>query len=77
MTKFPDTGEGAIACLQEESVLELLAGDPEVTTKPDPSVEGVWLVSNKNWKAIVYLGGYKDPFGKIREDNDFEIIEIS
>lgn len=41
---------------------------------PDPQVEGVWKVFTPNFECdwIVYLKGYKEPFGNIREHNDFE-----
>lgn len=74
--KYPDTLAGAVACLREESTL-VLADEP--TGQPDPQVEGVWLVNldedanDGNNAAIVYLGGYADPWGNLREDNDFEV----
>lgn len=71
--KHPDTKQGAIDYLREESTLDL-SGD--IHGKPDSSVEGVWMLWNheKSWTAIVYLAGYKDPFGHIRESNDFEEV---
>jgi len=67
--KYPDTAGGAIACLQSDSTLDV----KEATARPDPSVEGVWEVRCPNGdRAIVYLAGYKDPFGQIRSRNDFE-----
>jgi hypothetical protein len=41
-------------------------------------VTGVWKVTTKRWpeQAIVYLAGYRDPLGKIREHNDFEVGPI-
>ena len=46
------------------------------TARPDPTVYGVWEVKHpKNddgHRSIVYLAGYKDPWGKTREHNDWE-----
>jgi hypothetical protein len=49
---------------------------------PDPSVAGVWLVTAPHKKAgkpaigfIVYLGGYNDPFGNERAEDDFECVD--
>jgi hypothetical protein len=40
----------------------------------DPSVEGVWAVDNpaKHLRLVIYMAGYRDPFGKVRTMNDFE-----
>ena len=67
---YPDTPDGAIACLKELSILDL----DHASAVPDPVVDGVWLVKLANGvKVIVYLAGYKDPFGKIRQIDDFEV----
>jgi hypothetical protein len=40
---------------------------------PDPTVDGVWKVDLKSGHTIIaYLKGYKDPWGQIRDINDFE-----
>src|SRR5437899_12711790 len=67
--KYPDTAEGAIAYLKKDSTLNLTGA----TARPDPSVRGVWEVKTpKGVRAIVYLAGHPDPFGKLRPTNDFE-----
>jgi hypothetical protein len=73
--QFPDTAQGAIDALLDMSVFKR----EEVTGAiPDPSVEGVWLVRLKlKWDpdtngAIVFLAGYRDPWGQVRAHNDFE-----
>lgn len=69
---YPDTEAGALACLREDSQL-LLAG---ATAKPDPYVQGVWEVTTAgSLRVIVYLAGYRDPFGDVRASNDFEVGE--
>lgn len=73
MIKYNDTPEGVRDMLKAESALDPAHIDAARYT-PDPHVEGVWLAEfgNGSW-AIAYLGGYRDPFGKVREDNDFEV----
>ena len=73
MIKYNDTPEGVRDMLKAESTLDPAHIDAARYT-PDPQVEGVWLAEfwNGAW-AIVYLGGYRDPFGQVREDNDFEV----
>jgi hypothetical protein len=69
--KYPDTREGAIEYLRDESTLDLSG---EITAKPDPSVQGVWrIVTQDHMYATVYLAGYRESFGNIREHNDFEV----
>jgi hypothetical protein len=73
MIKYNDTPEGVRDMLKAESALDPAHIDAARYT-PDPHVEGVWLAEfgNGSW-AMAYLGGYRDPFGKVREDNDFEV----
>ncbi len=69
--KYPDSAEGAIACLTELSTYKTKGA----TVRPDPSVQGVWQVTmpaEQGRRAIVYLAGYRDPWGKVRPNNDFE-----
>ena len=69
---YPDTSHGAISMLIEESTIDMT----DSTAKPDPIVCGVWEVKHPNddegHRSIVYLAGYKDPWGKTREHNDWE-----
>ncbi len=70
--KHPDTSAGAIQSLKEQSDLKTEGA----TARPDPSVEGVWMVTlpkEGGRKAIVYLAGYKEPAGSARKHNDFEV----
>lgn len=70
--QYPDSAAGAIECLAYLSAFDTKGA----TARPDPSVEGVWMVTMKSGEqAIVYLKGYKDPLHKIRETNDFEEVE--
>lgn len=75
--KYDDTAAGAIEALTELSSYNTT----NAYARPDPSVRGVWLVTcpeNKKHNAkqfIVYLKGYKDPLGQIREVNDFEGVD--
>jgi len=69
---YPDTSQGAISMLIKESSINMT----DSTARPDPFVCGVWEVKHPNddegHRSIVYLAGYKDPRGKIREHNDWE-----
>lgn len=70
---YPDTEQGAFEFLAKEST-----HDPKTFLKaiPDPAIEGVWEVTRKDVgngiASIIYMAGYKDPFGNIRKYNDFE-----
>ena len=70
--KFPDTLAGAKAMLKDAGYDGNLGG---VAGMPDPVAEGVWLVYTKPYPIIAYLAGYREPFGNIRESNDFEEVE--
>lgn len=73
--KYPDSKEGAVQMLRDDTRLKL---SDKPRGRSDPYVEGVWLISldptenDGNDCVIVYLAGYRDPFGRIRERNDFE-----
>lgn len=70
--RYPDSQDGAVACLKEMSTLKTKGA----TARPDPSVQGVWLVTlpaEGGRRAVVYLGGYRDPMGQVRPNNDFEV----
>jgi hypothetical protein len=58
--QFPDTEQGAIEFMKFMSSHNM----DGATARPDPVVDGVWLVSHKNGKSIVYLN-----------DMDFEDID--
>ena len=73
---YPDTAKGAIQYLKDDSTLNL----KHATAKADPKVDGVWLVKmpkedESSRYGIVYLAGYKDVWGDIRQENDFETGE--
>lgn len=77
---FPDTAEGAKAALMSMAIYK----DKDLGgVIADPWVEGVWKVmhtakATKKYgttASIVYLAGYKNPWGEIRQDNDFEDVE--
>lgn len=72
---YKDTADGARQALLEMSVY---TADQLGTVQPDPKVKGVWMVNHKgeNTASIVYLAGYPDPDGNIREENDFEDVEV-
>lgn len=77
MTKYPDTEKGARDALHEMAVYDGKRG----TVICDPYVIGVWAIKGAFDDptcpdAVVYLGGYRDPFGNVREDNDFEECEV-
>lgn len=75
--KYNDTKSGCIEFIKKESLLKITKNS---NFYPDPSVEGVWKITNLkcSWgvtTAIIYMAGYKNPWGKIRNDNDFEEVE--
>lgn len=73
MKKYHDTARGALACLADESTLDVSPGNVE-SVHADPSVDGVWAVYLKSGEmAVVLLAGYRDPWGRIRQANDFEV----
>lgn len=65
--QYPDTEEGAIAALGNLSTHSMKGAK----ARPDPYIKGVWLVSHRNGKSIVYLKGYDD---QSQVMNDFEDI---
>jgi hypothetical protein len=69
--RWPDTAAGAIAALGTLSVHTVTGA----TARPDPVVEGVWLVTHKAGQSIVYLAGYHEPLGNVRKINDFEDVD--
>jgi len=79
VTKYPDTARGVQQMLVKDSTLSNKDLEGAVFT-PDPWVKGVWKVqlarvADDGWETtavIAYLAGYPDPWGDIRDDNDFE-----
>jgi hypothetical protein len=76
--RFPDNEQGAIQALLSMADPREIKSTNIAKANPDPQVEGVWEILFKkpipggDTKAIVYLAGYPDPFGKIRAYDDFE-----
>jgi len=72
VTVYPDTAKGAEAMLRDESTY-FSNGETVVRARPDPEVQGVWeVITSANVRCIAYLAGYKDPWGNVRQFNDFE-----
>lgn len=73
--KYTDSLAGAVKMLRECSTLKL---NPTPAGRPDPHVDGVWMVyidpktNDGQDSAIAYLAGYCDAWGRLREMNDFE-----
>lgn len=75
----PDSEQGAKTALADMSIIKK---EQMGEASADPAVEGVWKVTlNERGRkkhgidfCIVYLAGYKDPFGDVREVNDFESV---
>lgn len=82
--KYPDSEKGVIAFMNDPKEVNksftksLDIGGPHTSVWADDSVEGVWAVDNylTGTRVIVYLGGYKNPMGEMRDANDFEEGEI-
>lgn len=70
-TKYPDTLSGARQYLADAG----LRMTGKERGQCDPQVEGVWQVTLSDYAtAVVYLAGYRDPWGRRREVNDFEEV---
>jgi len=72
---YPDTKAGIKDYLRDNVSKQYvkLLDDPKTRYKMDQWVHGVWAVDfAPGTRFIVYLAGYKDPHGKVREYNDFE-----
>ena len=76
--KYPDNKAGVIKFMKNpKEVKQTFTTSldlPNCDIHADPQVVGVWAVDSMKTgsRVIVYLGGYKDPWGEIREGNDFE-----
>ena len=67
--KYSDNSSGVLQMLSENTSYDLKGS----TLVPDSSVQGVWEVKLKDGHRVVaYLAGYPDPWGFVREINDFE-----
>lgn len=74
MWQHPDTAAGARECLNSLVDAAVRQQFAAAVYKADPSVEGVWAADLPDGtRAIIYLCGYKTPFGSPREHNDFEV----
>ena len=78
--KFKDSQAGAIECLNaimNKGFVKRL-DVPSCVIQADPAVAGVWAFSNfkTGTRFILYMGGYRDPMGKIRQYDDGEEGEI-
>lgn len=66
--KYPDTREGAVQCLKDESTYDMTQVRQVI---PDPSCKGVWAVDlYSGTRVIVYLKGYG--YNENATMNDFE-----
>lgn len=74
--KYPDSKAGILEYMKNEydprfvKLIDL----PTCRIHADPQVEGVWAVDSikTGFRCIIYLAGYKNPWGDIREMNDNE-----
>lgn len=72
---YPDSRGGVLMMLKENTTFPI-TGDERA--EADPAVDGVWLVHltqplpEDDTVVVAYLAGYRDPWGRIREHNDFE-----
>ena len=75
---YPDSKEGTLALLREESTINLSEDNNNINVESDPCVEGVWKVeidpetNDDDNVVIVYLAGYVNPWGMKRIVNDWE-----
>lgn len=74
MWQHSDTAAGARECFSSLADAATRQQFAAAVYKADPSVEGVWAADLLDGtRAIIYLCGYKTPFGALRERNDFEV----
>ena len=79
---YPDSKEGVLSLLREESTINIPEDNNKVSVESDPHVEGVWKVdidpkiNDDENVVIVYLAGYIDPWGRKRIVNDWETGNI-
>jgi hypothetical protein len=72
--KHEDTALGAWACLMSLADAQTRAEFNGAGFKRDPVHQGVWAADGEHrQRAIIYLAGYPDAFGRTRTINDFEI----
>lgn len=57
MTRFSDTPEGALACLNAEAGWDLKIDD--VAARADDYVEGCWLLRTHRGAFLVYVAGHE------------------
>ena len=75
---YPNSKEGVLSLLREESTINIPADNNQITVESDPYVDGVWKVdidpktNDEDNVVIVYLAGYFDPLGEKRIENDWE-----
>jgi hypothetical protein len=71
---YNDSSIGAISFLKDASKINLNGA----IASADHKIQGVWLVEHRQNvgadMSIVYLRGYKDGIGNIREKNTFESV---
>jgi hypothetical protein len=73
--RYSDTRAGVLQYLRDDSSLDLRPTNIR-SVSIDNQVEGVWEVMLSDCQVIVYLAGYKDPWGRTRTENDFEVCEL-
>lgn len=78
MKTYADTEQGALEFIANETCLKCTSNSKCI---PDTAIKGVWKVTDLkvgkrvHIDAIIYMSGYPDPFGGIRDTNDFENSE--
>jgi hypothetical protein len=76
--KFPSSKVGILKFMNDPKQVKASFAKsldlPNCDIHADPQVDGVWAVDSfkTGSRIIVYLGGYKDPWGQVRPFNDFE-----
>ncbi len=68
--RYDDSARGAFQMLMDDTAQKREFADGSY--RSDPQNHGVWEVTFPDVRFIVYLAGYPDCMGQIREINDFE-----
>lgn len=69
---YPDTKTGALTAAQH--LLGRVVRAKRITR--DPHVAGVWEITERRGRHVVYLGGYPDPMGNPRPHTDLETMDV-
>ena len=80
MKLYADNKQGALRCAvdsyQKSYIKELDLDTCKVFA--DPCVDGVWGIDSmkSGYRIVIFLGGYNNPWGKVRKFSEEELEKI-